>query len=80
MTTLRFLAAAGLFALWMQTAQACDDFDEEMAMAAAREAAQLAQAQRDTQRQEAKAPTEAASEIAAVAPQAANDTPAPVSR
>jgi hypothetical protein len=80
MTMLRFLAAAGFVALSLQVAQACDDFDEEMAMAAAREAAQLASAQSDSDRQEAKAPVAAASEIAAVAPQAANDTPASVAR
>jgi threonine aldolase len=80
MTTLRFLAAAGLVALSLQVAQACDDFDEEMAMAAAREAAQLARAQTDTGRQEAAAPVAVASEVAAVTPQASNDTPAPVSR
>jgi len=45
MRMLQCLAAAGAITLLLQPANACDDFDEEMAMAAAREAVRLAEAQ-----------------------------------
>jgi hypothetical protein len=80
MLTLRCLAAAGLVTLSLQTAQACDDFDEEMALAAAREAVQLAEARRAADRKTAEAPAQAASEVAAMAPRAVNDGPAPLAR
>jgi hypothetical protein len=53
MRMLKCLAAAGAIAALLQTANACDDFDEEMALAAARDAARLAEAQ---PRPEAPAP------------------------
>ncbi len=58
MRMLKCLAAAGAIAALLQTAHACDDFEEEMALAAAREAARVAEAQREPQ---APAPTGTAS-------------------
>ncbi len=49
MRMLKCLAAAGAIAALLQTAHACDDFEEEMALAAAREAARVAEAQREPQ-------------------------------
>ena len=45
MTALKCLAAAAILALSADVAAACDDFDEEMTMAAAYDAAKLAQSQ-----------------------------------
>ncbi len=70
MWMLKYLAAAGAIALLLQTANACDDFEEEMAMAAAREAARVAEAQPEP---EAPAPTTGVASIEPAAIAAARD-------
>lgn len=66
----RTMAAAGILALATAGAAACDDFDEELAVQAARDAAKLAQA---APQQSAAVPAEPArpapTEVAAVQPQ-----------
>lgn len=70
MWMLKYLAAAGAIALLLQTANACDDFEEEMAMTAAREAARLAKAQPEP---EVLAPTTGVASIELPALAAARD-------
>jgi len=62
MTALKCLAAATVLMLSAQIAPACDDFDEEMLLAAAYEATKLAQSQAPQQQatgQPAAAPASA---------------------
>jgi hypothetical protein len=56
MTALKCLVAATALLLSAQVTAACDDFDEEMAMAAAYEATKLAQAAEQATSQQATAP------------------------
>ena len=49
MRMLKCLAAAGMIAALLPAANACDDFDEEMAMIAAREAVRLGKVQLEPQ-------------------------------
>lgn len=55
MMALKCLAAATVLVLSAQATTACDDFDEEMAMAAAYEAAKLARSQKHQGGQQAAA-------------------------
>lgn len=67
MVALKCLAAATVLVLSAQVATACDDFDEEMAMAAAYEAAKLARSQKQEVGQQAAASQAgAASDVASI--------------